>query len=227
MLFDLRRRGRRRTIQGIYLALAILMGGGLIFFGVGGTGVGLFNSDNGGGGGGGPSDAQIRAAEKRVRATPRDPAAWAQLAQQRFIVAGQGTNFDERANTFTAHGKQELRRVEEAWDHYLALHPRQPDVNLARIMFNVFAPSGLNRPARAVGALEIVTAAQPSAQAFAQLAVAAYQARQARKGDLAAGEAVRRAPKATRQTLKTQLAQARAQALSGQAGAGAGTSPSG
>ena len=35
MLFDLRGRGRRRTVQAIYLGLAILLGGGLIFFGVG------------------------------------------------------------------------------------------------------------------------------------------------------------------------------------------------
>ena len=36
MLFDLRGRGRRRTIQAIYLSLAILMGGGLVLFGIGG-----------------------------------------------------------------------------------------------------------------------------------------------------------------------------------------------
>ena len=35
MLFDLRGRGRRRTVQAIYLSLAILMGGGLVLFGIG------------------------------------------------------------------------------------------------------------------------------------------------------------------------------------------------
>ena len=34
MLFDLRSRGRRTTVRGVYLLLAILMGGGLILFGV-------------------------------------------------------------------------------------------------------------------------------------------------------------------------------------------------
>jgi len=51
MLFDLRGRGRRTTVRGVYLALAILMGGGLILFGVG-TGVGgggLLNAFGGGG----------------------------------------------------------------------------------------------------------------------------------------------------------------------------------
>ena len=45
MLFDLRGRGRRRFVQGIYLGLAILMGGGLILFGVGaGTNGGLLDA---------------------------------------------------------------------------------------------------------------------------------------------------------------------------------------
>ncbi len=35
MLFDLRSRGRRRTVQFVYLGLAILLGGGLVLFGVG------------------------------------------------------------------------------------------------------------------------------------------------------------------------------------------------
>ena len=36
MLFDLRGRGRRRTVQVIYLTLALLLGGGLVLFGIGG-----------------------------------------------------------------------------------------------------------------------------------------------------------------------------------------------
>ena len=35
MLFDLRSRGRRRTVQAVYLGLAIILGGGLVLFGVG------------------------------------------------------------------------------------------------------------------------------------------------------------------------------------------------
>src|SRR3954451_24894056 len=83
MLFDLRGRGRRRTIQGIYLFLAILLGGGLIFFGVGGTGIGLFNNNNGSGGGGYVQQKQLKAAERQVRLTPQDPKAWASLARIR------------------------------------------------------------------------------------------------------------------------------------------------
>ena len=41
MRFDLRSRGRRRTVQSVYLGFAMLMGGGLVLSGVGtGSGVG-------------------------------------------------------------------------------------------------------------------------------------------------------------------------------------------
>ena len=34
MLFDLRGRGRRRTVKIVYITLALLMGGGLVLFGI-------------------------------------------------------------------------------------------------------------------------------------------------------------------------------------------------
>ena len=44
MLFDLRGR-RRRLVQATYLSLAVLMGGGLVLFGIGGdVSGGLFNA---------------------------------------------------------------------------------------------------------------------------------------------------------------------------------------
>ena len=62
MLFDLRGR-RRRAVQATYLTLAVLMGGGLVLFGIGGnTSGGLFDAFSGGGGGGGND-----ATEKRIR----------------------------------------------------------------------------------------------------------------------------------------------------------------
>jgi len=36
MLFDLRGSGRRRVIKVVYLTLALLLGGGLVLFGIGG-----------------------------------------------------------------------------------------------------------------------------------------------------------------------------------------------
>src|SRR5947208_14029067 len=97
MLFDLRSRGRRRTVQAVYLGLALLMGGGLVPVGVGtGTGGGgLLNAF----GGGSSNQKQVISADeknarKAVRLTPSDPSAWAALVQARWTSAGQGNNFN-------------------------------------------------------------------------------------------------------------------------------------
>ena len=75
MLFDLRSRGRRRTVQVVYLGLALLMGGGLVLFGVGtGSGNGgLLNAFTGGGRAATRAkslSAQEKAALKQTRQNP-------------------------------------------------------------------------------------------------------------------------------------------------------------
>jgi hypothetical protein len=76
----------------------------------------------------------------------------------------------------------------------------------------VQAYTALNQPAKAVQAQEIVTEARPKATTFAQLAVYAYEAGQARKGDLARGKALELTPKDQRAALKNQLDQIKKQA---------------
>src|SRR3954463_8528541 len=93
MLFDLRAPGRRRTIKVVYVMLALLMGGGLIFFGIGGaTSGGLLDAFQGGNGGGTSASklAQTKAdkAEKTVHLSPSDAAAWAALAKAQYQQAG-------------------------------------------------------------------------------------------------------------------------------------------
>src|SRR5437899_5030916 len=102
MLFDLRGRGRRRTIQTIYVALAVLMGGGLVFFGIGGnTSGGLFDAFKGGGGGGGTdvSAKEAKRAERQLKLNPRDAAAWSALAGARFQQAVQTQRPDQQSFT--------------------------------------------------------------------------------------------------------------------------------
>ena len=81
MLFDLRGRGRRTTVQVIYLTLALLMGGGLVLFGIGGDVSGglvdAFREDSGSRRRAGTEDfekprrAKPTAAPPRARRTPR------------------------------------------------------------------------------------------------------------------------------------------------------------
>src|SRR5919199_4726448 len=126
MLFDLRGRGRRRTVQVIYLSLAILMGGGLVLFGIGGaTSGGLIDAIQGNSGSTNANDVfekRVEALDKRVQANPNDARAWAQLAGLRFQVATTGANYDQTNGLYTTKGKAELRRAAAAWQRYLALN---------------------------------------------------------------------------------------------------------
>ena len=224
MLFDLRGRGRRRTVQVIYLSLALLMGGGLVLFGIGGDVQGglfdAFREDADRTAGTDQIQQQVERAQQATQARPRDPAAWAELAQARFQAAGS-TGFDENAQRYTAEGREQLRAAAQAWQRHLALDPEPPSVDTASIMVQAYSAVGLNQPREAVRAQEILVDAQaePDSDLFAQLAVLAYQAGQTRKGDLAADRAVELADRGDRTTLRQSLEQAKTQVAAGGAAA--------
>jgi hypothetical protein len=218
MLFDLRGRGRRRTVQAIYLTLAVLMGGGLVLFGIGGSvSGGLFDAVGltGGGSGGSSANEQLQKQEKaalrRSRVNPRDATALITLTRVRYQQAGQGDNFDQETGAFKSGGRKELAQAAQSWASYLALDPKNPDPNVATLMVQAFSPVGLNRPQDGVTAAEIVADARPSAQTYYQLAVFAYAAKQTRKGDLAGKKAVELAPDAQRAAVKSQVDTAKSQ----------------
>jgi hypothetical protein len=216
MLFDLQSRGRRNVVKVIYLGLAILMGGGLLLFGIG-TGT------NSGGfldvfrGGGSSTSAQVSNLEKKanreVRLHPQNAQAWADLTRARY----QSASFDQTANQgqgqFTKDGVAKLGEASTAWQRYLKLDPNHPDATLARLMATAYSQVGLDQPADAATAMEIVTEQQPSAAAYATLAQYAYVAQQTRKGDLAAAKAVQLAPSAQQRLVRAQLANIKRQAL--------------
>ncbi len=208
MLFDLRSRGRRRTVQAVYLGLAIILGGGLVLFGVGaGNGLGgLLNAFNGGGSTSGQKSIVSQQEKDAIRATqlnPNDPQAWANLLQARWTAAGQGNDFNSATSTFTKAGLQELTLATQAWQKYLALS-KNPDPDLAVLAARAYA--GLQNYAGEASAWDIETSANPSAvKGFECLAVSAYAAGQTRKGDLASAKALSLVPKAQQALLKNQL----------------------
>jgi hypothetical protein len=222
MLFDLRGRGRRRTVKVVYITLALLMGGGLVLFGIGGGGAmqgGLVDAITGSSGG----DTGAERFEKKEKdalaktaAEPQNPAAWAELARARVQSAGFGDNFDPNTASYTESGKAKLNQAADAWNKYLSLEPKKPDDRVAGLMVRAFDQTGLNRPADAAKAQEIITEARPSANTYATLAIYAYQAGDTRKGDLARGRALELAPKDERNTLKSQLDGAKQAALTQQ-----------
>lgn len=208
MLFDLRSRGRRRTVQAVYLGLAILLGGGLVLFGVGagnGNG-GLLNAFTGNGSGnsqGAAVSQQERAALKQTRLHPSDPAAWSTLVEARYQNAGSPSNYNSSNGTFTASGKKELANTVSAWQHYSAL-TKKPDANVATSAARAYAQLG--DYAGAAKAWQLIAAAQPSeAKGYECLAASAYAAKQTRVGDLALAKALTMVPKLQQATLKRQI----------------------
>ncbi len=213
MLFDLRGRGRRRTIQVIYLGLAILMGGGLVLFGVGtgGGGGGLLNAFNPNSGGSAAKafvSQQTKTAEKQTKLQPTNPQAWASLTHARFNDASQG--FDQTTQTYSAAGRADLTAAGQAWQQYLKL-VKQPDPTLARLMAEGY--QGISDFRQSAQAWQIVAAASPKVASYwAYVAAAAYAAKELDLGNLAAAKALSLTPKATRAALAAQLKSAKAAA---------------
>lgn len=210
MLFDLRGRGRRKTVQGIYLTLAILMGGGLVLFGVGGNvSGGLLDALKNN-----PSSSnsdlftkRLKAAEQLVRTQPQNAQAWANVVKLRYQVAGTGDSYDNNTGAFTTKGKAELAAVDQAWNHYLNLDPKKIDPTAANYMVNAYAPNALNQTDKLVRAYELVidATAKPTFDQYRNLAIYSYVAGQTRKGDLARGKALELAPKDQRAVVKQQI----------------------
>ena len=136
MLFDLRSRGRRRTVQAVYLGLAIILGGGLVLFGVGaGNGIGgLLNAFKGGGSSSDQSAAvsqQEKAAIKATLTNPNSAAAWAALVQARWSQVRSSTaDLNPNTGQFTAAGKKELSSLTQDYQRYKQL-AHTPDPNVA------------------------------------------------------------------------------------------------
>jgi hypothetical protein len=91
MLFDLRGRGRRRTVQVIYVGLALLFGIGFIGFGVGvgSGGGGILNALTGESGAPKASFAgQVKKYQKLVAEQPKSLSAWEGLINAQLHEAG-------------------------------------------------------------------------------------------------------------------------------------------
>jgi hypothetical protein len=214
MLFDLRSRGRRRTVQVVYLGLAILIGGGLVLFGVGtGSGNGgLLNAFGGGGSGSNNQSAALNAQEKAAlkltRKNPSDPAAWLALETARYQNASS-SGFNQSTNTYTEAGKKELANAGQAWQKYVSL-VKAPSNEAAILAANAYATLG--QYANSATAWEYATEADSSSvKSFECLAMTSYAAQQTRKGDLAAAKAAAMVPKASRKALTAQINLAKTQ----------------
>jgi hypothetical protein len=211
MLFDLRSAGRRRTVKGVYLGLALLMFVGFVGFSVGSSGLsgGIVDAITGSNSGGGKDTSQerlvaaVRTADAKAKAAPSNADAWKDVTQARLRLSNVGDFFDAQTNKYTAAGERQVTAAGAAWDKYLALKPAKPDDSVARQMIQAYMVVG--QPDKAVPIQEVLTEVEPTQQTFQNLAILAYQAGNIRKGDLAAGKAVDLAPKDQQKDVKAQL----------------------
>ena len=207
MLFDLKGR-RRRVVQATYLMLAILMGGGLVFFGIGGdVSGGLFDafSDRSGTSNSLVED-RIEENEDKLAANPKDKAALQALARDWYQLANEEA--DPNTRQYTEEGLERLAEADQAWQAYLQA-VKKPEPSLASLMLQAYGPNALNQPADAAEAAEIVAVEQRSAQAYLQLVQYAALAGQERKADLAGKKAIELAPKDQRSSVKAFVEQAK------------------
>lgn len=220
MLFDLRAPGRKRVIQVVYVVLAVVLVGGTILFGVG-TGLpGIFGGGNGNSGGQSLEDQradQIKDAEKRIAANPKDAAAYAAVARLRY-AAGLD-DFPENATTAPAAAKAQFQKASAAWEKYLSLDPKPIDTGTANRMAAAYGPSGLNQPAKwaDVQAL-VVTEAEDEAEkrgeavepaTYLGLLQAQYAAKRTRQAKITEGKLREVTPKELKKQVDAAIAVAK------------------
>lgn len=198
-------------MQATYLTLAILMGGGLVLFGIGGDVQGglfdAFSGDDGGNSGNQAVDKRVEENEKKLKTSPESEAVLKALTRDYFTQATSqvptgGTGFPKEA-------RDELGRAARSWERYLALDPRRPDPSLATVALRVYDVSALNKPKEAQRAASIVAEAQDTAPAYLTLTQYATLAGDKRTADLAGQKAIALAPKAQRKQMRAAVKQAK------------------
>jgi tetratricopeptide (TPR) repeat protein len=192
MLFDLQGK-RRRLVQATYLTLAVLMGGGLVLFGIGGdvTGGllsegGIFSSDGGSSEVEKAQDERLREAEAELRSNPQNTEALSSVVQIHFNKA-TGER-DEATGAYNARGRSELFAAADAWQRYLATNPDPPSGDVAELMTDIYALTGQYKKARQ--SAKVAAEQNPSVDAFLALAQYATYAKNKRAARRAGDKAI-------------------------------------
>jgi hypothetical protein len=224
MLFDLQGK-RRRVVQATYLTLAVLMGGGLVLFGIGGDVSGglfdAFSDRSATGNGNDVVEKRIDRNEAKVKQTPGNEAARKALVRDYYQLATAQTTGN--ATGFPDEAKDELRASSRNWKAYLALEPKRVDTSLALLALQVHDVGALNKPKDALVAARFIAEEQEDSSAYLRVVQYAALAGDTRVADLAGQKAVDLAPKAERKNVKAQVELAKKpQTQGGAAGAAQG-----
>jgi hypothetical protein len=205
MLFDLRGR-RRMAVQVTYLLLALLMGGGLVLFGVGGSvSGGLLDAFKGGGGGSSADSAlkdRVNRQEERLAKSPQNPAVLQNLIRDYYQLAT--SQRQSGSIGFPADAKDELRKAGDYWQRYTKVVKGDPSAEAATYALQVYDVAALNRPKEAQKAAAIIAKDTNDVASYLRLVSYAALAGDTRTADLAAKKAVDLAPKGQRKQVELQ-----------------------
>jgi len=225
VLFDLSGK-RKRVVQVVYAALAVLFAVSFVGFGIGSDAagglfdaLGLGSNDNQSGN---PAfEDQIDEAEERVAADPKDERALADLVQLHYQAGNDAVEVDEATGqiSMTTESEQEYNEAASAWQDYLKL-AKKPDPSTAAIANQAYAvtlqfaePTELSTIAEdAVVAAEISAEDNPGVGPWSTVAQYAYFAGDTKTGDEAAQKALDEADGSERKELEKQLDAAKEQA---------------
>jgi hypothetical protein len=205
MLFDLRGR-RRRAVQATYLTLAVLMGGGLVLFGIGGdVSGGLFDAFSDRSGSGSASEdleERIDQREERLSSNPQNEAILKALIRDYHALAS--AQIPTGAVEYPEEARDELSQASIYWQRYLEVEDGEPDAGLARLALTLYEQGALNQPEEAANAMRIVAEAGNNSDLYLGLVARAAAAGDERTADLAAQKAVELAPKKEKKQVKKQ-----------------------
>jgi hypothetical protein len=204
MLFDLRGH-RRRTVQVTYVILAVLMGGGLVLFGIGGSSGGIVDAITGNSSSGGANvneqlQKQIDNQKKRLAASPNNAAVLAALVRLNYQAAV--SQQPSGSSAFPEDAKDELRAAAAYWERYVEATNGEPSADLARFAYTIYGSGGLNQPDKAKEAVRAIAAQRNDSQSYLLLVQTATAAGDKRTAQLAAQKAVDLAPKAQRKQVE-------------------------
>jgi len=189
-----------------YLLLALLMGGGLVLFGIGGSvSGGLLDAFKGGGGGGNGDSAlrdRVERQEERLAKSPQNEAVLQNLIRDYYSLATS----QRQSGTigFPDDAKDELRKAGAYWQRYAKAVDGDPSADSARYALQVYDVGALNRPKEAQRAGAIIAKDANDVASYLRLVSYAALAGDTRTADLAAKKAVELAPKAQRKLVKKQ-----------------------
>jgi hypothetical protein len=224
MLFDLRGR-RRRAVQVTYLTLAVLMGGGLVLFGIGGNvSGGLFDAfkDSGSSPGDQQAEKRVERTKKALVRSPQNPVLLKALVRDEYQLAV--SQLPQNAISFPKDARDELRAADTYWQRYLKVEKGNPDPALATVALRLYDPGALNQPKDAQAAATVVAEDQKNSAGYLRVVQYATLSGDTRTADLAAQKAIDLAPASAKKTVRQQIKQAKqsAKAASQQGAQGGG-----